>query len=151
MKIQARLYICRPSAKRRGQHDLKRRWDRVERGAADLKGYALCRRPRCGFGWPEDGFWVVWGWFLGDLGSILEGSEASWKGLESLGGLWRGLGTPRSQDFEDVSSRLLDSGGPGTGRTMVVALILCALGPLRNQYLETEDQTSDHRDLRTVL
>ena len=79
-----------------------------------LKGYALCRRPRCEFGWPEDGFWVVWGWFLSDLGSILEGSEASWKGLESLGGLWRGLGTPRSQDFEDVSSRLLDSGGPGS-------------------------------------
>ena len=62
---------------------------------------------------------MVWGWFLGDLGTILEGSEASWKGLESLGGLLRGLGTPRSQDFEDVSNRLLDSGGPGTGRTMV--------------------------------
>ena len=84
---------------------------------------------------PEDGFGVVWGWFLGDLGSILEGSEASWKGLESLGGLWRGLGTPRSQDFEDVSSRLLDSGGPGTGRAMVGVVIRWFLGPLRNQYL----------------
>ena len=88
---------------------------------------------------------MVWGWFLGDLGSILEGSEASWKGLESPGGLWRGLGTPRSQDFEDVSSRLLDSGGPGTGRAMVVTVILCGLGPLRNQYLglRTRPQTTE--------
>ena len=31
-----------PPLKRRGQHDFKRRWDRVERGAADLKGYAPC-------------------------------------------------------------------------------------------------------------
>ena len=88
---------------------------------------------------------MVWGWFLGDLGSILEGSEASWKGLESTGGLWRGLGTPRSQDFEDVSSRLLDSGGPGTGRAMVVGVILCGFGPLRNQYLglRTRPQTTE--------
>ena len=78
---------------------------------------------------------MVRGWFLGDLGTILDGSEASWKGLESLGDLWRGLGTPRSQDFENVSSRLLDSGGPGTGRTMVGVVILHGLGPLRNQYL----------------
>ena len=61
---------------------------------ADLKGYALCRRPRCGFGWPEDGFGVVRGWFLGDLGTILGGSEASWKGLESLGGQLEGIGEP---------------------------------------------------------
>ena len=100
-------------------------------GAADLKGKALCRRPRCGFGWPEDGFSVVWGWFLGDLGSILEGSEASWKGLESR----RGLGTPRSQDFEDVSSRLLDSGGPGTGRVMVVTVIMLEFCSLRTDHL----------------
>ena len=46
----------------------------------------------------------------------LEVSEAIWKGLESPGGLLRGLGTPRSQDFEDVSSRLLDSVGPGTAK-----------------------------------
>ena len=104
---------------------------------------------------------MVWGWFLGDLGSILEGSEASWKGLESLGGQlegiggpWRpleGLETPRSQDFEDVSSRLLDSGGPGTGSTMVAVVILHGFGPPKNRPLRTEDQTSDHRDLRTVL
>ena len=85
------------------------------------------------------------------LGWYLEVSEAIWKGLESLGGLWRGLGTPRSQDFEDVSSRLLDSGGPGTGSAMVVPLILCGFGPPKNRPLRTEDQTSDHRDLRTVL
>ena len=72
---------------------------------------------------------------LGDLGTILEGSEARSKGLESLGGLWRGLGTPRSQDFEDVSSRLLDPGGAGTGRTMAVTVIMLDFGSLRNQYL----------------
>ena len=75
---------------------------------------------------------------MGDLrpvGGDWRASEASWKGLESLGGLWRGLGTPRSQDFEDVSSRLLDSGGPGTGSHTVVVVIRWFLGPLRNQYL----------------
>ena len=61
---------------------------------ADIKGYALCRQPRCGFGWSEDGFRVVWGWFLGDFGSMLEGSEASWKGLGSLGGQLEGIGEP---------------------------------------------------------
>ena len=60
---------------------------------ADLKGYALCRRPRCGFGWPEDGFWVVWGWFLGDLGTILEGEPwrpvgRDWRALEASGEAW---------------------------------------------------------------
>ena len=89
-------------------------------------------------GWFGDGFWATWGAFWRDLrplGRDWRALEASWKGLESPGGLWRGLGTPRSQVFEDVSSRLLDSGGPGTGRAMVVMVILCGLGPLRNQYL----------------
>ena len=44
MKIQARLYICRPSVKCRGQHGFKRRWDRVERGAADPS--SLCENRR---------------------------------------------------------------------------------------------------------
>ena len=58
---------------------------------------------------------MVRGWFLGDLGTILEGSEASWEGLalEASWNLWRSLGTPRSQDLKGVSSRLLDSGGQG--------------------------------------
>ena len=72
---------------------------------------------RTGFGWFGDGFWATWGAFWRDLrpvGRDWRALEASWKGLESPGGLWRGLGTPRSQDFEDVSSRLLDSWGPGS-------------------------------------
>ena len=93
---------------------------------------------RTGFGWSGDGFWGTWGAFWRDLrpvGRVWGALEASWKGLESPGGLWRGLGTPRSQDFEDVSSRLLDSGGPGTVSTMVVRVIMPDFGPLRNQYL----------------
>ena len=91
---------------------------------------------------------MTWGPFSGDLrpvGRDWRALEASWKGLESLGGLWRGLETPRSQDFEDVSSRLLDSGGPGTGSAMVAVVILCGLGPLRNQYLglRTRPQTTE--------
>ena len=62
-------------------------------------------------------------------GGLMMVYEAMWKGLESSGGLWRGLGTPRSQDFEDVSSRLLDSGGPGTGSAMVVVVIMHGFGP----------------------
>ena len=89
--------------------------------------------------------------YLRPVGRDWRALETSWKGLESLGGLWRGLGTPRSQDFEDVSSRLLDSGGPGTGRAMVVMVILCGFGPPKNRPLRTEDEFSDHRDLRTVL
>ena len=82
----------------------------------------------------ETGIWVgdqdlgVWGPGFGHPGTV-------WKRLESPGGLWRGLGTPRSQDFEDVSGRLLDSGGPGTGSAMVVTVIMLDFGPLRNQYL----------------
>ena len=102
-----------------------------------------------GSGCPGTGFWVSEDWDLGPETGIWEPGDRDlsvrgpgfghpgivWKGLESPGGLWRGLGTPRSQDFEDVSSRLLDSGGPGTGRAMVGVVILCGLGPLRNQYL----------------
>ncbi len=78
------------------------------------------------------------------MGWHLEAPEAIWKGLERLGDLWRGLGTPRSQDFEDVSSRLLDSGGPGTGSNTVVTVIMLDFGPLRNQYLglRTRPQTT---------
>ena len=80
---------------------------------------------------------------VGGLGFGYPGTV--WKGLESPGGLWRGLGTPRSQDFEDVSSRLLDSGGPGTGRHTVVGVIMLDFGPLRNQYLglRTRPQTTE--------
>ena len=42
---------------------------------------------RMGFGWFGDGFWVT-------LGTILAGSEASWKGLGSLGGQLEGIGEP---------------------------------------------------------
>ena len=65
----------------------------------------------------EHGFSMIWLLIVMDfhgLGWYLEVSEAIWKGLESLGGLWRGLETPRSNDFEDVSSLLLDPGGPGS-------------------------------------
>ena len=47
-KYKLACIFCRPSAKRRGQHGSKRRWDRTrgrECGATDLKGYAPCRRP----------------------------------------------------------------------------------------------------------
>ena len=53
-------------------------------------------------------------WDLGIRGPGFGYPGTVWKGLESLECLWRGLGTPRTQDFEDVSSRLLDSGGPGS-------------------------------------
>ena len=73
-----------------------------------------------GSGCPGTGIWVSGDWDLGIrlLGFGCRGPGFGhpgtvWKGLESPGGLWRGLGTPRSQDFEDVSSRLLDFGGPG--------------------------------------
>ena len=88
-----------------------------------------------GFG---EGFWATWGPFRRDLrpvGRDWRALEAIWKGLESLGGLWKGLGTPRSQDFEDVSSRLLDYGGPA-----------CAvLAPLRTDHLglRTRPQTTE--------
>ena len=66
--------------------------------------------------WEHD-FSMVWGWFFTDfhgLALYLEVSEVTWKGLESLGGFWEGLETPISQNLEDVSGRLLDSGGPGS-------------------------------------
>ena len=49
--------------------------------------------------------------------------------------LLEAMETPGSQNFEDVSSRLLDSGGPGTGSNTVVTVIMPNFGPLRNQYL----------------
>ena len=81
-----------------------------------------------GCGNPFTGIWVSGDWDLGPETGIWEPGDRDlsvrgpgfghpgtvWKRLESPGGLWRGLGTPRSQDFEDVSSRLLDSGGPGS-------------------------------------
>ena len=43
-KYKLACIFCRPSAKRRGQHGSKRRWDRVERGAADPSTRCVNRR-----------------------------------------------------------------------------------------------------------
>ena len=106
-----------------------------------------------GFWWFGDGFWVTWGAFWRDLGPVGRDSQ-----LEGIGEPWRrGLGTPRSQDFEDVSRRLLDSGGPGTGRAMVVMVIMLEFGLRRNQYLglrtrpqSTETSGQSYEDLKTT-
>ena len=48
-----------------------------------------------------------------------------WRALDASGG----LGTPRRQDFEDVSSRLLDSGGQGAEGTGGGRGFRAGLGP----------------------
>ena len=61
---------------------------------------------------------MIWGWF--------------WERLESSGGqteALEALETPQSENFEDVSGHLLDSGRPGTGRAMVVGAIPAVLAP----------------------
>ena len=62
--------------------------------SAYTTGGASAAGPDVGLDGLRKVFFVVWGWFLGDLGTILEGSEASWKGLESLGGQLEGIGEP---------------------------------------------------------
>ena len=105
------------------------------------------------------------------MGAFFEGSEASWKGLESLGGQLEGIGEPwrpleRPGDAQKPGLRgclepFARFWGARDGKCNGRHANPVRFGPpkkpilraqdLRNLYLETEDQTSDHRDLRTVL